>query len=390
MANKFGGKEKDLQIKTIMAKFKLCCTSYSVGNEIKSFGVPILLIIGEIISELVVASRAVFESCQSEFRCRKQYKVKQLIGCFPTLSNMKRKNTHSHLTLMRSRSITMKPTHILLITMLSTASTAWGQQGQFIQIGTRQGTVSIYEYGDSLISCETNFENLFRNWTKENITNAGEYHGLESYSFIETISDSVRYKYYRNFFSGLEVVNYYYRDSKSGIYNGKEWVETKEYRVYPLTRKFMELHYCPPELMIKLIELYSTDSNFDLNFNLASKQLKEEHYREDGCNSSRKTKSGLLLITYTDSITQMIADSIVSLDYDFEELSAISQEQMILSYNKLLRGAGQKDYDESVQIGDRVYMIPFRFGPLPYKVYVVCNPKSNKVVLDYFFKGIKF
>ncbi len=303
---------------------------------------------------------------------------------------MKCKNTHSHLTLMRSRSITMKPTYILLIILLATASTAWSQQNQFPRIETRQGTVSIYEYGDSLISCETNFENLFRNWTKENITNAGEYSGLESYSFIETISDSVRYKYYRNFFSGLEVVNFYYSDSKSAIYNGKEWIETKEYRVYPLTRKFMELHYCPPELMIKLIELFSTDSNFDLNFKLASKQLKEERYSDDGYNSSRDIKSARLLVAYTDSITQMIADSIVLLDYDTKALSALSEEQMALSSAKLLRGASQKMYDESVQIGDRVYMIPFRFGPLPYKVYVVCNPKTNKVVLDYFFKAIKF
>lgn len=290
---------------------------------------------------------------------------------------------------MRSKSITMKPTYILLIILMATASTAWSQQNQFPRIGTRQGTVSIYEYGDSLISCETNFENLFRNWTKENITNADDYSEFGSYSFIETISDSARYMHYRNFFSGLEVVSHHYSDRGSLSNSGNGWVQTNEYRVYPFTEKFRALHNCPPERMIKLIEIYCAESNFDLNYNLASKQLEEEHYWEDGSNSSRNTKSDLLLVLYTDSITKMIADSIVLLDYDMEALNTLSQEQMILSYNKLLRGAGQKKYDESVQIGDRVYMVPFRFGPLQYKVYVVCNPKTYKVVLDYFFKGIK-
>ncbi len=69
--------------------------------------------------------------------------------------------------------------------------------------------VSIYEYGDSLTSCETNFENLFRNWHNGYITNANEY-SFDNYSFVETISDSARYRYYCNYFSGLEVVNNYY------------------------------------------------------------------------------------------------------------------------------------------------------------------------------------
>jgi hypothetical protein len=106
---------------------------------------------------------------------------------------------------MRSRSITMKPNHILLITMLATASTAWSQQNQFPRIGTRQGTVSIYEYGDSLNSCETNFENLFRNWTKENITNADEYN-LIGYSFVETIADTITINQYADLLFGNDAL----------------------------------------------------------------------------------------------------------------------------------------------------------------------------------------
>lgn len=48
--------------------------------------------------------------------------------------------------------------------------------------------VTIYEYGDSLTSCECNFVNLFRNWPKW-ITNHQET-ALLSYKYIETLKDS--------------------------------------------------------------------------------------------------------------------------------------------------------------------------------------------------------
>ena len=47
--------------------------------------------------------------------------------------------------------------------------------------------VTIYEYGDSLTSCECNFENLFRNWSKW-VTNHGET-VLLSYKYVETLND---------------------------------------------------------------------------------------------------------------------------------------------------------------------------------------------------------
>ncbi|WP_320167788.1 hypothetical protein [Mangrovibacterium marinum] len=54
--------------------------------------------------------------------------------------------------------------------------------------------VTIYEYGDSLTTCECNFENLFRNWPKW-VTNFQETE-LTSYEYVETLKDSIRIEYY--------------------------------------------------------------------------------------------------------------------------------------------------------------------------------------------------
>ncbi|MGV8093036.1 MAG: hypothetical protein AB2L24_14355 [Mangrovibacterium sp.] len=54
--------------------------------------------------------------------------------------------------------------------------------------------VTIYEYGDSLTSCECNFENLFRNWPKW-VTNYQETE-LVSYKYVETLKDSSLIEHY--------------------------------------------------------------------------------------------------------------------------------------------------------------------------------------------------
>lgn len=54
--------------------------------------------------------------------------------------------------------------------------------------------VTIYEYGDSLTSCECNFKNLFRNWPKW-VTNHQETK-LLSYKYIKTLNDNEKIDYY--------------------------------------------------------------------------------------------------------------------------------------------------------------------------------------------------
>lgn len=55
--------------------------------------------------------------------------------------------------------------------------------------------VNIYEYGDSLYTCETNLKNLFQNWNNNHINNSYEY-SLINYAFVEEISDTSTIKLY--------------------------------------------------------------------------------------------------------------------------------------------------------------------------------------------------
>jgi len=52
-----------------------------------------------------------------------------------------------------------------------------------------RSTFSIYEYGDKLTSCETNFQNLFKFWIPKYITNANETK-LITYQFVEELKDT--------------------------------------------------------------------------------------------------------------------------------------------------------------------------------------------------------
>lgn len=113
----------------------------------------------------------------------------------------------------------MKRKLMLIIFIITSNLMAYCQLKNDSISNSSDKVVSIYEYGDSLTSCKTNFRNLFRNWDNGYITNASQYI-FGNYSSVETISDSARYRYYRNYFSGLEVVSHYYSSSGSSFYEG--------------------------------------------------------------------------------------------------------------------------------------------------------------------------
>jgi hypothetical protein len=79
---------------------------------------------------------------------------------------------------------------ILSIFFLIIGTVCYGQ----IAHDPKWDNVTIYEYGDSLTSCECNFENLFGNWPKW-VTNYQETE-LVSYKYVETLKDSSRIEYY--------------------------------------------------------------------------------------------------------------------------------------------------------------------------------------------------
>jgi len=74
----------------------------------------------------------------------------------------------------------------------------------------------------------------------------------------------------------------------------------------------------------------------------------------------------------------------------FEDLSIQSQEAIRTAQALLVRVGMQKKFNEAVHIGDKVYVVPFQFGGYNFDVFVICNPMSKKVVMDYFFKNVRY
>ncbi|MBK5261679.1 MAG: hypothetical protein JJE17_03775 [Peptostreptococcaceae bacterium] len=141
----------------------------------------------------------------------------------------------------------MKRKLILILFLVSSSMMANCQLKKDSISDSFNNKVSIYEYGDSLSSCETNFENLFKNWNPGNITNAREYELLD-FSFVETIADTTRYNYYRNYFSGGEPVycsmaSFSSKSSKLKKRNGKTYNEETE-----ISERFVRPGYIHSEI----------------------------------------------------------------------------------------------------------------------------------------------
>lgn len=66
-------------------------------------------------------------------------------------------------------------------------------------------TKSIYEIGEPITTCESNFKNLFNNWNPGNITNANDLF-LIGYSFVETIADSITINQYAELLTGNDAI----------------------------------------------------------------------------------------------------------------------------------------------------------------------------------------
>lgn len=87
---------------------------------------------------------------------------------------------------------------------------------------------SIYEYGDKLISCDTNFKNLFQNWNSEHIKNARDIK-LISYKFVETIKDSIQIKKYIKQLTKPDVL---LKSGKTAEQSGSDMMKKRECYVF--------------------------------------------------------------------------------------------------------------------------------------------------------------
>jgi hypothetical protein len=258
--------------------------------------------------------------------------------------------------------------------------------------------VSIYEYGENITSCETNFRNLLNNWNTKNITNANEYEFVDI-SFVESISDSIRYNYYRNYFSGGEPVYSSIQSSRGTGFNG-----TKIYKYYVtpgyIHQEFYDRRLLPEkaqeifskEFMQQVQKLLELEINIDtLSLMYCSGEIIRIDTIKSGSdfigNFIQKSHGGYNLAS-TDSISKNYIDISIMREKSSDDLNMQKRRALILEDLLIERISNQVSFNKQVHIKDKVYSIKFKYLGITYTDYVICNPCSKKVVMDCFFKNI--
>lgn len=292
-------------------------------------------------------------------------------------------------------------------------------------------SISIYEIGDTVTNCDINMKNLLRNWVPEKIANANEYEFLK-WSFVETISDSSRYVYYRNYFSTDEPV-YSSKKGKSGSsHSENKYYEYDSLWVYPgfLHSEF----YDPRGLPDKIREIFSEDFRMKA-IDIASKELnidtmqllyysyrtidtvwntvwttnkedtiKRTKSRIAGAGQSVSVGGGVIVsvdatkaiswsktfidIWSPDSLSQNYIDVYITHKKSPDDLSIEETRELTLEDLLFQRIILQMQFNEQVKIGDKVFLIKFKHKEKLYNNLIICSSKTNKVVWDYVFKNI--
>ncbi|WP_423127511.1 hypothetical protein [Gaoshiqia sp. Z1-71] len=260
--------------------------------------------------------------------------------------------------------------------------------------------VSVYEPGDSLETCETNFRNLLKNWHTLNVTNAEDYEFLD-FSFVETILDSARYNYYRNYFSGEKPVYFSRRSSGRVGLDGQT-----AYELYIIPGYIHREFYDPMDLPEKAQKLLSKEftrearalleepfcvDTMKLNLYTFSSYQKDTtiHFDPGGFSSfGISWKSSLWSAASPDSLSQDYFDVFFKHEKDIFELNVADAQDLVLKDLMIQRVIRQMNFTQQVHIGDQVYSVKFDYLGTIYTVYVICNPDSKQVVMDYFFKNI--
>ncbi|MDR2039341.1 MAG: hypothetical protein LBQ60_15565 [Bacteroidales bacterium] len=270
-----------------------------------------------------------------------------------------------------------------------------GQQSVFYE------SVPIYEIGEPVTNCDINMKNLLNNWVSEKIVNANEYDFLE-WSFVETLSDSSRYAYYRNYFSGTEPV-YNTQRGKSG-YSYPDGKEYDSLWVYPgfIHSEFYDTRGLPDEAQTILSEdvrLNAKDILFkELNIDTV-KLIYHFYYKTDSIESFQTTRNGFDVynksahivshnIASIDSLSENYIDVVMKKKKSYHDLAIEELRELLLEELLIGRIVKQLSFNEKVEIGDKVYVIKFKHKEKFYNNYIVCSSETNKVVMDYFFSGI--
>ncbi len=264
-----------------------------------------------------------------------------------------------------------------------------------------QKTVPIYELGDSIIEYESNFKNLFKNWTPKNITNASDY-VLENFSFIESISDSIVFNFYRNYFSSIETL------SKTQLVKGGSNSWGAHYR-----HIYIEPHFTYKEFFEQggfsstLTEIFSAEfkskgidilthfmnlDSLDLKYYYSEINESVSEYETDMQGNQYKKgesySSSKRMVALPDSISKNYMDIYLNQEKKFEDLTVLEKRSYLLEDLLNQRILTQLNFNDQIEIGDKVYKIEFKYKSKPYSCYVICNATTKKVKWDYFFKDI--
>ena len=218
----------------------------------------------------------------------------------------------------------------------------------------RQMTMSIYEVGDSIVDYDTNFRNLFHNWTGKNLTNASDYK-LLNFTFLETIADSSTLEFYSRLMTSTRMIGlaakHSDKTSKTGISEIKYVVEPTQ---------------------------FSEDSLYTV------KNLRIRKFYDD-----RKFFQEIKMITSDDFSMSELESGQIGAIKSPDLLSDDEYKALILEGTKGDRAIKQLYFKQFTNIGDAVYVVHFRYMDKLYSDYVVCDSKTKKVKIDGFFKGIQ-
>lgn len=263
-----------------------------------------------------------------------------------------------------------------------------------------QRKASIYELGNPVADCETNFENLFANWTFRHVTNADSY-DLIKYSYVESITDSLKFNHYRNYFSGIKPVCCSVQ-KKSG--QNTEGVRFREFYIKPgfIHQEIFDQRGLPPAVKELFTEEFKSKAQDILTreMNIDTIALNYYFYEENRIdtimtrgphfdNYSVQKSVSRAKAASPDSISKNYIDLFIKRTRKMDELRSSEKRAVILEQLLMERINKQLLFNEQVRIGDKVYVIDFEYQGKLFSNYVICSAENKRVVMDYFFKGIR-
>jgi hypothetical protein len=217
-----------------------------------------------------------------------------------------------------------------------------------------QKSVTIYEIGDSIVDYDTNFKNLFRNWTTDKLNNASDYK-LLNFAYLETITDSTILDFYGRLMTSFKMLSLSSKHSEKLSPIGEKIVK---YAVEPTQLSFDSLFTVKDQRLRKLYE-----------DRLFVKEIKR---------------------IYSDDFSMLEVEAgKVGTVRSPKSLSDNEYKAYLLDCTKAERAISQYYFKQIVNIGDAVYVVHFRYLNKLYTAYVVCDSKTKKVKIDGFFKGVQ-